>query len=229
MDKKRIFSIPNMLTFLRFLMLPLIGYFYFTAYDQTPWIVIGLMAGAVVTDLFDGLLARRLGMVTDFGKVFDPAVDKIFLNAILIFYVVKDKNLLVIIILALHVLKEGYLFIAASILYKRKFVLSSKLIGKAASFTLDVGLIAYLFNIFDPAVVTVTNIVLSAGLLLSLSAAVCYTVIVYRQTGGHLPPKLTAENAPANAVPTPGAPDAITPITPGAEETTAPGANAQGE
>ncbi len=76
-----IWSIPNAFTLVRLLLLPVFLYVLFGLESRAAaaW-----MLGALgATDWVDGYLARRLGQVSEFGKVFDPTVDRLlFLVAI---------------------------------------------------------------------------------------------------------------------------------------------------
>jgi cardiolipin synthase (CMP-forming) len=79
---KRIATIPNLVTLLRLACLPLFLYLLLGRNNRAAaaWLLGGLGA----TDWVDGYLARRLGQVSDFGKVFDPTVDRLlFIVAII--------------------------------------------------------------------------------------------------------------------------------------------------
>ncbi len=70
-----IWSVPNAFTLVRLLLLPVFLYVLFGLEDRAAaaW-----MLGALgATDWVDGYLARRLGQVSEFGKVFDPTVDRL--------------------------------------------------------------------------------------------------------------------------------------------------------
>jgi cardiolipin synthase len=66
---------PNLFTLLRLLCLPLFLYLLFGRDNRAAaaWLLGGLGA----TDWVDGYLARRLGQVSEFGKMFDPTVDRL--------------------------------------------------------------------------------------------------------------------------------------------------------
>jgi CDP-diacylglycerol--glycerol-3-phosphate 3-phosphatidyltransferase len=72
-------NIANALTTLRFALVPVFGWLLLThdgdadAYRIAAFIVFG---AAVATDRLDGDIARRRGLVTDFGKIADPIADK---------------------------------------------------------------------------------------------------------------------------------------------------------
>jgi len=67
--------VPTVITFVRLLCLPLFLYLLFGRDDRAnaAWLLGGLGA----TDWVDGYLARRLGQVSEFGKKFDPTVDRL--------------------------------------------------------------------------------------------------------------------------------------------------------
>jgi CDP-diacylglycerol---glycerol-3-phosphate 3-phosphatidyltransferase len=72
-------NLPNALTLLRILMVPLFGWLLLTdGGDDTGWRVAAFVCfvGAMLTDRFDGEIARRRGLVTNFGKIADPIADK---------------------------------------------------------------------------------------------------------------------------------------------------------
>lgn len=70
-----VLTIPNVLTLLRLACLPLFLYLLFGRDNRAgaAWLLGALGA----TDWVDGYLARRLGQVSEFGKVFDPTVDRL--------------------------------------------------------------------------------------------------------------------------------------------------------
>ena len=80
-------NIPNLLTFARILMIPLCLWFL----DQdTPragfWSAI-VFTLAAITDILDGYLARKLGVVSVLGKLIDPLADKLIVMATLVWLV----------------------------------------------------------------------------------------------------------------------------------------------
>lgn len=186
---EKFFTIPNILTLIRIALIPLLVFVFFKYYDDMPYLPAIIYAAAAFTDLLDGFIAKKFNMVSDAGKVLDPIADKLFLNTMLLCFVIKGVSLIVTILLIINVIKELYLVFCGMLLYRRKFIVSSKFIGKAAAFVLNIGLIIYFFVPYGKIFLTLAESLLIMGLVLSLSAAVYYTVTVYKQTGGHLPPK----------------------------------------
>jgi cardiolipin synthase len=70
-----IWTIPNAFTLLRLLLLPVFLYVLFGLENRAA--AAFLLGGLSATDWVDGYLARRLGQVSEFGKVFDPTVDRL--------------------------------------------------------------------------------------------------------------------------------------------------------
>ena len=89
-------NLPNLLTWLRILMIPLIvGVFYFPDSLITGWhknlAATALFAAAAITDLLDGYLARRLNQISAFGEFLDPVADKLMVAAALIILVELER------------------------------------------------------------------------------------------------------------------------------------------
>ncbi|WP_406089099.1 CDP-diacylglycerol--glycerol-3-phosphate 3-phosphatidyltransferase [Kitasatospora purpeofusca] len=82
-----IWNIANVLTMARLLLVPVFVALLFADGGHDPkWrsVAWASFAVAMITDLFDGELARRKGLVTDFGKIADPIADKTIMGAALI-------------------------------------------------------------------------------------------------------------------------------------------------
>ena len=73
--RKQILTIPNLLSFLRLCMIPLIIWLYCTQKNYALTAVVLVLSG--LTDMVDGYIARRFNMVTDLGKALDPVADKL--------------------------------------------------------------------------------------------------------------------------------------------------------
>lgn len=81
--------LPNILTFARVPAVVLIAYWTHLA---GPWAsgALALFIVAAVTDLLDGWVARKVGAVSDFGRLMDALVDKIFILGLLVFMLALD-------------------------------------------------------------------------------------------------------------------------------------------
>ena len=74
-------SIPNMLSILRLLLVPV--FLSLLIYDQFAWALL-VLATASFTDWLDGVIARKFNQITNLGKVLDPSADRLFIFATLI-------------------------------------------------------------------------------------------------------------------------------------------------
>ena len=71
-------TIPNILSYIRILMIPLYIYLYVTADEQMEYYrAAGVLVLSALTDSLDGIIARKTGQITDLGKVIDPLADKL--------------------------------------------------------------------------------------------------------------------------------------------------------
>lgn len=77
-------SLPNLLTVLRILAIPVIVVLTISGVDLFRWIALALYVAAAITDYLDGLLARLLNESSDLGRMLDPIADKLLVGALLI-------------------------------------------------------------------------------------------------------------------------------------------------
>lgn len=132
--KKKIFTIPNMLSFFRLILIPLMIYFYCVKHDYTLTVVLLVISG--ISDILDGYIARKYQMISDLGKVLDPIADKLTQLVILICLTIEFS--LMKILLVLLILKELFVGITGILVIKKTgFVPGANWHGKAATFLLD--------------------------------------------------------------------------------------------
>ena len=90
--KHKIITIPNILSLFRLLLIPVIMWLYIVKEDPVLTTVILVLSG--ITDIVDGIVARKCHMVSDFGKAFDPVADKLTQIAMLFCLVSRFKWML---------------------------------------------------------------------------------------------------------------------------------------
>lgn len=90
--KHKIITIPNILSLFRLLLIPVIMWLYIVREDPVLTTVILALSG--ITDIVDGIIARKCHMVSDFGKAFDPVADKLTQIAMLFCLVSRFKWML---------------------------------------------------------------------------------------------------------------------------------------
>lgn len=85
-------NLPNKLTVLRLLLIPFYIFFLMTDFFSfTSHVALLIFIGACLTDTFDGKIARKRNLVTDFGKFADPLADKILVMSSMICFVALGK------------------------------------------------------------------------------------------------------------------------------------------
>jgi cardiolipin synthase len=83
-----VISVPNALTFLRFLGIPLFIYLTLKV-EADGWAIVVLAIGGA-TDYFDGKIARAWNQTSRLGELADPAIDRLYILAILIVFLIRD-------------------------------------------------------------------------------------------------------------------------------------------
>ena len=86
------YTIPNLLTGFRILLIPLIVGLYYLPYGWGDMVAGILFAIAGVTDTLDGYIARRLGQVSRLGAFLDPVADKLIVATALVLIVSKEHT-----------------------------------------------------------------------------------------------------------------------------------------
>jgi CDP-diacylglycerol--glycerol-3-phosphate 3-phosphatidyltransferase len=81
------YNIPNILTLLRILLIPVFVLVFFLPVKWSNETATGIFALAALTDWLDGYLARRLGQTSSFGAFLDPVADKLMVAVALILLV----------------------------------------------------------------------------------------------------------------------------------------------
>ena len=126
-------TIPNAITLLRALGVPVFLYFFLVA-DQPLLSFFIIMFGGL-TDYFDGKVARALNQSSDFGAKFDPTVDRLYISAIVIALAVKDYLPWALVIALL--LRDLILLLLVIVQKVRKLPYAEvSYLGKAATFNL---------------------------------------------------------------------------------------------
>ena len=90
--QKKIITIPNILSFFRICLIPVIVWAYCVKEDS--WLTAGVLTLSGATDVVDGIIARKCNMISDFGKAFDPVADKLTQAAMLCCLVIRFPRML---------------------------------------------------------------------------------------------------------------------------------------
>jgi len=168
--KHKIITIPNVLSFFRLLLIPVILWLYIVKKD--PLWTMATLALSGITDIVDGIIARKCNMISDFGKAFDPVADKLTQIAMLFCLVSQFKWMLLP--LCLLIVKELSAGIINLILIRKTGNVDGAVWhGKATTVSLYSMMIIHLIWFNIPGVVS--GILIGACTALALLSAFLYT------------------------------------------------------
>lgn len=176
--------VPNALTILRFLLIPVI-IISCTQGDYILAIIFLTISG--ITDILDGAIARKYKLISDFGKLMDPLADKA--TQISLLTTLFIKGVIPIWILAIVVLKEFCMVSGASFLYGKELVVSSKWYGKLATVLFYVAMVISLLieqvgkttnNIIN-VIGIVDNIIYYLAVITTIASLIMYMKAFYIQ------------------------------------------------
>jgi cardiolipin synthase len=85
------FNIPNFLTVLRVLLIPVIAACFYKPSELTRWVAVSIFLFACLTDYLDGYIARTYRQMTKFGQILDPIADKLLVASTLLLMAGFDK------------------------------------------------------------------------------------------------------------------------------------------
>lgn len=159
-------NIPNILTISRILAVPLFVLYMYENQFTAALIVFILSA---ITDVLDGIIARKFDLITKFGKIADPFADKFMQIAAL--FMLSMKNMIPNIIPWLVLAKELFMVISGIYLIKKKYDTSSRWFGKLTSVLLFAAIILTFFGVPR----NYTDILFWVCVGMTIFAAVMYT------------------------------------------------------
>jgi len=182
---KGVMNLPNQLTFLRVLMIPLFVLFFYLEFKGHYFVALAVFALASFTDFLDGHIARKYHLITNLGKFLDPVADKILVSAAMILMLTRlfffnvylgewgiiAAGCCVVLIIARELMISVFRMVAAS----AGIVLAADMIGKVKTTSQMISLILLLlwagFYEFFPESVAV-QVINNAGLALFAVATV---------------------------------------------------------
>ena len=166
-------NLPNKLTVGRMIAVP----FFIAAYMMGYYpVALVLFCLASATDALDGSIARKRGLVTNFGKIMDPLADKILVYSALCLFIESDliKAWMLIVILAREFIVAGMRTVAAS----EGRVLAAGMSGKIKTVLQMVAVIMYLFGLSVPSigdtVLMIANVIFWASLAMTIYSGAEY-------------------------------------------------------
>ncbi len=171
----KLLNLPNILTLSRIFLIPVICVLYYLGFEGWNYYAAVIFIVASVTDLFDGMAARKLNKVTNFGKFIDPIADKMLVMAMLL--ILQEwrsiPSWVNIILLGREFIISGYRLIAA----EKGIVIAA---GKSGKWKTATQMFAIAVLLLDNLLFRLLNIPMGEILLyisVALSVYSCYEYI----------------------------------------------------
>lgn len=172
------FSIPNILSYFRLLLIPLFIVLYVQE-DFTEALI--TLAASGLSDILDGRIARKYDMVTDLGKVLDPVADKLTQCAMMLCVAMRYPAMWWL--LGLHVVKETVMLIMGWYVLKRTDTVNSAIwVGKLCTGVIYAVMMLHVILPHLPQPVSVGCTIVCAGLI--VLSLIVYTARYVKILGG---------------------------------------------
>ncbi len=170
--------IPNILSVIRLLMIPLFVYVYFVESPPKIWSLL-IFLSAELTDVVDGFLARRYGWITEAGKILDPMADKLMQAAAMIS--LSIENHFFIWIAVIFFLKEMTMVTGALVLAKKiSTVTPSSWFGKMATVIFAATTMVFIIYPDNTVINVILTVILASALIFAL---LMYYFTIFRKVG----------------------------------------------
>ena len=141
--KKDLFTIPNVLSLFRLVLIPVYVVLYLGAQKPEDYfLAAAILAVSCLTDLIDGKIARHFNMISNTGKILDPLADKATQFTLIICLLIRRQNPVLLFLTILFVIKELFQLIAGFLILRKGLMLKGALIaGKISTAVLFISLI----------------------------------------------------------------------------------------
>ncbi|MCC5910937.1 MAG: CDP-diacylglycerol--glycerol-3-phosphate 3-phosphatidyltransferase [Clostridiaceae bacterium] len=139
--------IPNLLTIIRFLLVPLFIMVFFSSSEKNLLFSAYIFMFAGITDVLDGYIARRFNLITKWGQAMDPLADKSMQITVLVCLTIR--NILPLWAIIIVGMKEVIMIIGGIFLYtkKEKIVIPANRYGKLATVMFYMAMLAVIFGL----------------------------------------------------------------------------------
>ncbi len=161
--KPKVFTIPNILSFIRIGMIPVMIWLY--CFEERFVLVGILLVLSALTDIVDGYIARHFNMVSDVGKLLDPIADKCTQGVMMICLILRFH--LMVLPLCAMLCKEIFMLLRGYIMVKKGGkIFSAQWHGKAATVMLYGTMVLHTFWYNIPAPISTVMIIACTALIL---------------------------------------------------------------
>ena len=175
-SKKEIFTIPNLLSVFRIILIPVYAVLYMKAQATKDYIISAVVfIVSALTDMADGIIARKFNMRSRIGIMLDPFADKLTQGVVILCLTLRNLNIFPL--LVIFIIKEGFMFVmACRLLHRGKMLDGALFAGKICTTVLFVSMaVLVVFNNIPTAGVYSIVALCSAFMIFSLvSYARCF-------------------------------------------------------
>lgn len=180
-NREDILTVPNALSVVRLALIPLYLWLYCVKEHYAGAVLVLALSG--VTDILDGFIARRFNMISDFGKILDPAADKLTQVALIVSLALRYSQIWVL--LALFLVKELTMgVLGLLVMLRTKTVHGARWYGKMSTAVLEGSMgVLILFPMLPGWVANGLFALSAAALLFSFVQYVILDIRYLRQPG----------------------------------------------
>lgn len=172
-------NVPNLLTVMRILLLPVLVYAFFCQSRFGNILAFAVFIISSVTDYVDGIYARKTQQVTKFGQFLDPLADKLLISITIVLIIgfnrIEQYNIIAVIIILIRELIVSDL---RNIAHTNSVQIKTSAISKAKTFFQMCAFCTILFNqifVYEYMVIC-SEILLWISALLSIVSGICYFI-----------------------------------------------------
>lgn len=180
---KGVMNLTNKLTISRMAMIPVFIVFFYVNFTAHYFVALAVFGIAALTDLFDGKIARKYGLVTNLGKFLDPIADKMLVLSALVIFLTRPEDCIsisgqlgliimscgVVIVLAREIIVSGFRMVAAS----EGMVIAADVFGKYKTVFQDISVVLLLIS---AGVCELTDHI--AGYIINYVGLACFAIAV---------------------------------------------------
>jgi len=187
-NKIMIRHLPNYLTVFRIILVPVFLYFLFlTKIPARILIALIIFIVACFTDYLDGMLARKMNIISDFGKLMDPLADKLIVLSALAGLCWLPPFRVSIVIFFIILVRELVITILREVYQKKGIVVPADFFGKLKTVLQMAGIIvAFVFWVFinpvPPLVILIINIWFWFVALITVLSGFNYIITITKRT-----------------------------------------------
>lgn len=181
--KREIFSIPNLLSLFRLLLIPVYITIYLNARTKDDYfLAAAILAVSCLTDMIDGKIARRFNMITNVGKLLDPLADKLTQFALILCLSLRHPILWHVV--GLFFIKEIFQLIGCAIGLRKGLTMTGSLLpGKICTTVLFISLI--LMVMFPGIPKAAVSVIAAVDSIFLIIAFITYIFAFYSKKAKH--------------------------------------------